>query len=538
MKRIINILLVLMILLISTACGNTSDGEDNINLGGDKKELNNVVFAEVKEGEKIDKEFERVVNRFSIDFFKNAKDGNNLVTSPLSMLIALQMLRHACNGNSKAELDNIIQMNSDDFDSNIMFLLNHKSEFYDDAIKRLISNSLWLNNQLNVNINSNYADLLTKRYKSSIKELAFNDEGKKEINDWIENSTEGVIKDFIKEIDADTIFYLLNTIYFQDFWMDYYLGGGERSTEEDLFTNYDGKRIIVDMMNANQWDDYYRGNNFLAFKDHNLISGNVIIIVPNVGEDINNVIDSLSPEILNDMYDFSSSNWRFADITAGWPMFKYDDEIDAKRILENMGVKEIFDEEKADLSNGVVSNKGNIYVKNVKQKVDIDVNGKGITAAAVTSVEGGLGAAGNAPEEKITIMADRPFIYLIFDDFYDNKDYSQSFVTYFMGAVYQLEGQEAGYDLGNEVGEFKIGEYKLDATMKVRTAPDYNADEVEVYKIPYEYRGKDDRARIAKGTRVEILKIKRNDDNSYWGKVADGAWICMKDKDGTYYVVK
>ena len=548
MKKLINILLVVMLLLISSSCTNNDNKpEENIiennennkpQETGKKKELNNVVFAEIEPGAKLDEEFIKQLNKFTINFYQNAYTDKNNIVSPLSLYIALGMIRHMANGETKTELDNLIGISSDDFDSNIIYLLNSLKE-RDEYAKRLISNSFWLNKNANVKLNENYANLLNKRYQAIIKDINFDNEGKNEINKWIEDSTNGVFKDFIDQIDPNMIFYLINTIYFQDFWISYITSGEERDFDEDVFTNYDNKKVLVEMFDANQDGNYYKGENCLAFRDpmfESLYRGDLIIIVPNDGVDVKDVANNLTPEVLNDIYDQSSENYHYAKITAAWPKFKYDYDVDLLEVLPKMGINKLFDPKEADLSNGVVGDE-NIYIGEAKQKVEIEVNGKGITAAAVTMM-GGMGAGGyEPPTEEITIMADKPFIYIINDPIYSFVDdsYSIDNVTYFIGTIYNLEGEEASNNIGNEIDEFKVGQYKLAETMKVRTKPDYEAEVVEFYKVPYEYRD-GDKALIRKGTSVEITRIKKNDDNSYWGKISSNCWICIKDKDGTYYV--
>ena len=497
------------------------------------KELVEVSFAEFKSLDAIDESFVDALTDFSVNYFKNALDKENTVVSPLSLMIALQMVRMGSNGNTKAELDSLLNIDDDTLNANIKHMLEQASSSSDSNTKSLISNSFWVNNQLDIRLNNNYLDLLQRSFDATIQGISFDEAGKDKINNWIENNTEGLIKDFIDEIDNEGVFYLFNTIYFQDFWGSYLFSGKDRITKDDEFTNYDGQTVNVKMFNSSKQGNYYKGSNFLAFTDNpydKLHRSDIIIIVPNEGEDVYEVAESLTPEIIADMLNTDSANMHHnAAITSCFPMFKYEDEVDLSEVLKNMGIHDLFDEEKADLSNAVVGSQ-NIYVEDGKQKISIDCNEKGITAVAVTSMQGGLGGAAVPPDEYITIRADRPFIYVLYKPIWENSKVQN--IIYFMGAVYNLENVEP--DEMIDVDGFKTGKYKLNYNMKVRSYPDINAPEAAVEAIPSEYRT-EDKPVINKDTIVRFRDIRKNDNGSYWGEIDSGLWICIKDPNGTLY---
>ena len=497
------------------------------------KELMEVSFAEFKSLGSVEDSFINALTDFSINYFQNALDKENTVVSPLSLMIALQMVRMGSNGSTRDELDSLLKLDDDTLNANIKYILEGAGSYPDEKSKTLISNSFWVNNQLELKVNNHYLDLLQNNFNATIQGIAFDETGKDMINNWIENNTEGIIKDFIDEMDEDGVFYLFNTIYFQDFWRTYLLNGNEREAKDDEFTNYDGQTVNVKMFNSSKQGDYYKGSNFLAFTDnpyHRLSSSDILFIVPNEGEDVYKVAEALTPELLVDMLNSESSNMHHnAAITSCFPMFKYEDEVDLDEVLKNMGVHDLFDEVKADLSNAVVGNQ-NIYVKEGKQKINIDCNEKGITAVAVTSIAGGMGGAGMPPDEYITIRADRPFIYVVYDPLWDGSKAQN--IIYFMGVVYNLENVEPDEII--DVDGFKTGNYRLNYDMKVRTAPDKTAPEAKAEQIPGAYRT-GDKPIINKDTIVKFRDIRKNDNGSYWGEIDNGLWVCIQDSDGTLY---
>ncbi len=119
-------------------------------------------------------------------------------------------------------------------------------------------------------------------------------------------------------------------------------------------------------------------------------------------------------------------------IDANIPLFKYDYNLALKDDLVAMGVKDVFESGKADLSS--LSKEGS-YIGVVKHKANIEFSNEGIKAGAAT-VMGGLGGGGigfeylwDVPVEKIDLTFDKPFIYLIRD--------KNSGEVWFVGTVYE-----------------------------------------------------------------------------------------------------
>lgn len=137
------------------------------------------------------------------------------------------------------------------------------------------------------------------------------------------------------------------------------------------------------------------------------------------------------------------------DLDGGIPLFKYDYELDLMNDLEALGIKDIFDPKKANISK-LTSEKG-AYIGTANHKATIDFSNDGIKAAAVTAM-GGMGAAGcyfsydyDVPVEKIDLMFDKPYLYFIID-----KNTGE---VWFTGTVYnptEISGYEGRYSLNED----------------------------------------------------------------------------------------
>ena len=118
-------------------------------------------------------------------------------------------------------------------------------------------------------------------------------------------------------------------------------------------------------------------------------------------------------------------------ITGFIPKFKFDYSLDLQNDLARMGVTDVFDPEKADLS-GITD--GPAFVGAALHKATIEFTQDGIKAAAATMI-GGAGAGEDfdyfydVPVEEIDMTFDKPYLFFVQD-----KDTGE---VWFAGTVYQ-----------------------------------------------------------------------------------------------------
>lgn len=120
------------------------------------------------------------------------------------------------------------------------------------------------------------------------------------------------------------------------------------------------------------------------------------------------------------------------DIHGYIPMFKFDYKLDLVNDLNTLGIKDVFDSNKANLSN-LTTDKA--YIGGARHKATIDFSNDGIKAGAFTA-GGGAGAGGcgydyqfKVPVEDIDLTFDKPYMFIIMD-----KDTNE---VWFAGTVYE-----------------------------------------------------------------------------------------------------
>ncbi len=116
------------------------------------------------------------------------------------------------------------------------------------------------------------------------------------------------------------------------------------------------------------------------------------------------------------------------------PFFKFEYELKLLEDLKKLGIVDVFDSKKADLSN--MCKEGNNYIDPAIHKATIEFSNDGIKASAVTAAGGAGSTTGpyfehlfEVPVKEIDLTFDKPFMYIIRD--------KSSGEVWFTGTVYE-----------------------------------------------------------------------------------------------------
>ena len=347
-------------------------------------------------------------NKFDYKFIKQIESNDNTLVSPLSMAYLLSMIQSGAKGSTLNELNIAL----DNYDLQPM-------ENIDSKIS--MANSMWINNRYKNDINNTFATALKINYHSEVLYDEFINADN--INKWVSEKTYNMINELFPSDSVnsvDTIMALVNAIGINFKWDE------EFDCNKTLMGNFLDKNVY--MMSSNEKyieSDYYTG----FIKDYEKLSDNsqyeFIGLLPK--KDIQDVINNLSNDVIKKSITESEANIQI-------PRFKYEYNVNnLKGILESLGIKDMFNKEKANFG-GIAED---IYVSSIVQKTYIDFMESGTKAAASS---GGAFDIKSAAEEKEVIF-NKPFVYLI------RKKGSNN--IYFIGTV----NSPIGYDETKDVCE-------------------------------------------------------------------------------------
>ena len=319
-------------------------------------------------------------NKFDYKFIKQIESNDNTLVSPLSMAYLLSMIQSGAKGSTLNELNIAL----DNYDLQPM-------ENIDSKIS--MANSMWINNRYKNDINNTFATALKINYHSEVLYDEFINADN--INKWVSEKTYNMINELFPSDSVnsvDTIMALVNAIGINFKWDE------EFDCNKTLMGNFLDKNVY--MMNSNEKyleSDYYTG----FIKDYEKLSDNsqyeFIGLLPK--KDIQDVINNISNDVIKNSITESEANIRI-------PRFKYEYNVNnLKSILESLGIKDMFNKEKANFG-GIAED---IYVSSIVQKTYIDFMESGTKAAASS---GGAFEIKSAAEEKEVIF-NKPFVYLI-----------------------------------------------------------------------------------------------------------------------------
>ena len=425
------LLLPIVAFFALSACGNGTNSESSepaspieadIRLNSPHKEFNKT------NTEKSASAYVNSVNALSKDFYKNAFKGDNLVYSPVSISTCYSMLYEGARNNSREELKNFLHYD-DSFDHNAeiknMLLRN---AINDEGKKTYldIAQSFWVDNTFADRIYDEYVDILTNQYYAEAFQGSLrSDEMHKALADYINEKTRDFLHmtaDDFKEYEG--VLWLLNTIYFKSSWIYSF---SEESNHTASFTALSNTKNKVTFM-ANEYDSYYLEREDYAIACLPFTHGmNFNILLPKAGGDYRSVLSNESA--IEDLHNFSLSKEKAVkNIYFEIPQFKFQQAYDLTVILPHMGVNDIFDPYKADLT-GIGYSDAGLFVSRSKHEAGIEVTNDGAEAAAYTIIEVSEKGIAPQPKETIRFVVDHSFAYSI-----TNRDG----LTLFAGTVASL----------------------------------------------------------------------------------------------------
>ena len=362
---------------------------------------------------------------FGVRLFKTSiEEGENTLISPLSVLYALAMTANGADGETLAQMEQVLGMDVDNLNSYMLAYLELLPESKD--YKMSLANSIWFKDDPNFAVEQSFLQTNADYYGAGAYKAAFDEGTRNDINNWVKEHTDGMIPEIIDEIPDEAIMYLVNALAFDAKWADEY---EEHQIREGRFTMEDGTRQDVDMMHSEEYtyleDDLATG--FIKYyKDRKYA---FVAMLPNEGVSVSQYVDSLTSEHLRELLNNPQDLTVFASI----PKFETEYDIEMSEVLQEMGMTDAFDWQVADFSRlGTYNVDGmNICINRVLHKTFISVSEQGTRAGAATAVEMVAEGAMEIVEFKEVVL-DRPFVYMLID--------CETNLPFFIGTMMNVNG--------------------------------------------------------------------------------------------------
>ncbi|CAJ0588645.1 unnamed protein product, partial [Cylicocyclus nassatus] len=283
---------------------------------------------------------------FGLDMLRQKSPDECIVVSPLSVIFALNLLQPGAKGITKSQITDAISKGSSD---------DETLEYYSELMRQIldstsnaqirIANGFFFRNGLD--INDDYAHKITGKLCSRLEAHDFSqaDETAKVINNFVDSSTAGKIKEIISaDTVKDAISVIVNAIYFKADWDVKFKSSN--SSKGEFYSAPDKEKEVEYMRCSNTHRLYAEDDDTqvlsLLYED-NTYAFNIFLPKNRYG------LGDLLKTWTGEKIQRSLSTLKETFITIVIPKMKFETDFELKKALINMGIKDMFTKA-ADLS--------------------------------------------------------------------------------------------------------------------------------------------------------------------------------------------
>lgn len=383
---------------------------------------NSNVFAEEYKKETM---FSDGVNQLASNIYGEMEKEDNVFFSPYSISVALSMLNLEADGETKAQIEQVLGIEDmDEWNKQVSEYI--KKNDREGAVVET-ANGMWISEALELSKDAQKEVMtpLKELFEGEITQTDMKKDRKKileEINGWVSDHTDGMIDPFLEELPEGTVSMLINAVYFDGTWS---LPFDEERTEKSTFYGAE-KESEIDMM-AQEGTFFYLENEAyqaiqLPYGDGSIVMN--ILLPKDTDKPIEEWYEDLGKdqtEIWQELNEAETADMKVVKI----PKFSLECSIpDLDHIMKELGMTDAYSE-KADFSRLAE----NIQVDSMLHKAKLEVSEQYTKASAATGIISKMTAI-IEEEEKPEFVADHPFMFTIQD--------KENDMILFMGHVNQL----------------------------------------------------------------------------------------------------
>jgi serpin B len=336
--------------------------------------------------------------------------GQNVILSPYSVSATMTMVDVGAAGETDSQIQSVLQLAGNGTTVAPAYAALACQDESDGALSGndlSIANSIW--GQHGTAFEAPFLSVLSTGYEAPLEQVDFEsdpDAATSTINDWVSTQTQGQIPTLLQpgDVDPSTRLVIVNAVYFKGTWAT---GFDASQTAPSPFTLSDGSQVSVPTMDA----DVTLGMGAipaasvyeLAYKGGALAMD---FLVPTGS--LTDLESGLTPTSLG--IAVASLGPSPSTVELLLPKFSFRSTFALVPILQGMGISDLFDPAKANLSG--MDGAMDLYVKTVVQAAMVEVDETGTVAAAATAAVTDTNAGGSSPP---VVAIDKPFLFLIRD---------------------------------------------------------------------------------------------------------------------------
>lgn len=380
--------------------------------------LNDVSYPSSEQSEtSVSDSYRNAVDSFALKLYQSLDETNvNSCYSPLGLYAGLDILSAGASDSASLALDSSLGLNKASRKSEWASM--YKGDYFETKTgSTQMHNGFFLTNEYGMEISDSFLADLTSRYVEAYSLSFHDDDDVSKMLAWVDSKVKAAGffgKDSLQifpKTDAENInvFYLFNTIYFQEKWESRF--DGDDSYQAD-FHQADGSTIQADYIShvtntyLHEYDDY------VSCLDYYSSGTSIEYFVPKKTTD--SIFTILDGKDFLDEEPLSEKQY----IKLSVPKFSYDVTTDFSSVLDDIGLSVLSDPKKKPLNGVLKSNPDDysVYLGFAKQRNVVSFTEEGTTIKTGTVFAGlGTGSAGPGPDG-YEVNLNQPFIYVIRDN--------------------------------------------------------------------------------------------------------------------------
>jgi len=330
-------------------------------------------------------------------------EAKNCLLSPFSVYTALAMLANGANGNTAAQIDQVLGL--DEASRNAYMAAWLASLTGQEDISFTCADSVWVSNLFRNVVLDSFLGRCADSYHAEVYAADMNDGTVDDINAWTDRNTKSMIQKILEhgDLTPETVTVLLNAITLEAKWMIPF--DNENTLSDAVFTHEDGTTENVEMLRG-EADRCYLENEFVTGCAKSYKGGEFrhVALLPKEGVSVDEVIAKLTAESVDALF----ANAIRENVSLQIPKYTVEYRQELQDVLAALGMGDAFTPA-ADLTRMIST--GNTVVDRVIHKTYLALDNEGTRAAAVTAIT----TRNMSISKTYRVTLDRPFVYMITD---------------------------------------------------------------------------------------------------------------------------